>query len=65
MRSTSYQVAVVTLVAGFGFGAVHGCSAEQPFESVCLWVADPKNCYRKFRADSVAYDETCKARSAR
>jgi len=55
-----YQIAGVALVAGLASAAVHGCSSEEPFESVCLWVADPNNCYRRFRADSVESGETCK-----
>jgi hypothetical protein len=34
--------------------AAHGCSNEPPFESACLWMADPDNCYREFREDMLA-----------
>jgi hypothetical protein len=50
----------VAFVVGVIAAANYGCSTEPPFESVCLWVADPNNCYRRFRADSVANGETCK-----
>ncbi len=33
---------------------VHGCSNEQPFESVCDWLNDPNNCYRDFHQDMLA-----------
>jgi hypothetical protein len=31
----------------------HGCSNQQ-FESACLWISDPTNCFREFREDMVA-----------
>src|SRR6185312_9858307 len=34
--------------------AAHGCSSEQPFESACLWLEDPDNCYREFVEDMQA-----------
>jgi hypothetical protein len=40
--------------------AVHGCSGDPDFESVCLWVADPNNCFRKFLIDQESVQDTCK-----
>jgi len=57
---TVHQIAGAALAVGLAAAAIHGCSSEDPFESVCLWVADPDNCYRKFREDSVSNGETCK-----
>jgi hypothetical protein len=57
---TALPIAGLTLVAGLVASTTHGCSTEPPFESLCLWVADPNNCYRKFRAASVANGDTCK-----
>ena len=54
------RLAAMTLFVGFAPAAVHGCSGAEPFESVCLWVADPHNCYREFRVDSVESGDTCK-----
>jgi hypothetical protein len=34
--------------------AAHGCGTEPPFESACLWLEDPNNCYREFREDMKA-----------
>lgn len=59
MRSY-HRITGTVLLAGLAAAAAHGCSNEQPFESLCLWVADPDNCYRRFRADSMANGETCK-----
>jgi hypothetical protein len=61
-RRLSFAVAALAVAAVpfAGAAAVHGCSDEQPFESVCLWVADPDNCYRKFRIDSEAAGNDCK-----
>ncbi|MFT3776058.1 MAG: hypothetical protein QM820_62740 [Minicystis sp.] len=60
-RRLSFAVAAFALAAPVAAAsAVHGCSDEEPFESVCLWVADPDNCYRAFREDSVDNGETCK-----
>jgi hypothetical protein len=61
MRRLSFAAAAFVVAAPIlGAVAVHGCSSGEQFESVCLWVADPDNCYRKFRADSVDNGETCK-----
>jgi hypothetical protein len=32
----------------------HGCTPQQPFESACLWLADPNNCYREAREGMIA-----------
>ena len=40
---------VVALAVPLATAAIaHGCSDEQPFESVCDWLNDPNNCYRDF-----------------
>ena len=60
-RRLSFAAAALVVAAPIvGATAVHGCSSDEQFESVCLWVADPDNCYRKFREDSVDNGETCK-----
>ena len=60
-RRLSFALAAFAVAAPLAAAStIHGCSEEQPFESVCLWVADPDNCYRSFREDSVDNGETCK-----
>ncbi|APR81445.1 Hypothetical protein A7982_06794 [Minicystis rosea] len=60
-RSLSFAVAALAVAAPIAAAsAVHGCSSGEQFESVCLWVADPDNCYRAFREDTVDNGETCK-----
>jgi len=60
-RRLSFAAAALAAAVPFaGAAAVHGCSSEQPFESVCLWVADPDNCFRKFRIDSEGSGNDCK-----
>ena len=60
-RSLSFAVAAFAVAAPLAAAsAINGCSSGEQFESVCLWVADPDNCYRSFREDSVNNGETCK-----
>jgi hypothetical protein len=60
MRRSFLLAAVAVAAPVAALLAAHGCSSEQPFESVCLWVADPNNCYRKFHEDAVANGKDCK-----
>ena len=55
MRRRLLLLAAVAVPSVAGIAAsAHGCSDEQPFESVCLWMADPDNCYRELREDMKA-----------
>src|SRR5262245_9121236 len=49
--------AVVVPLASAAF--IESCSTGEAFESVCLWVADPANCFREFRKDFEATMKDC------
>jgi hypothetical protein len=60
-RRLHFAVAALAVAAPLaGATAVHGCSGDPDFESVCLWVADPNNCFRKFLIDQESVQDTCK-----
>jgi hypothetical protein len=49
------RLLLVALAVPLATAAIaHGCSDEQPFESVCDWLNDPNNCYRDFHEDMMA-----------
>src|ERR1700733_1139453 len=50
----SYLLLIAAFAPVAGLMLSHGCSGETAFESVCVWVADPDNCYREFRAGMLA-----------
>src|SRR5271170_2603945 len=46
---------VALAVAPFATAAVaYGCSTSEPFQSACLWMADPTNCWAQFHDDMLA-----------
>jgi hypothetical protein len=45
-----FLVALVAVPAA-AVAAAHGCTSNQPFESVCDWMAYPSNCLREFHND--------------
>lgn len=55
MRPRLLLLAAVAVTSAAASVAAHGCSDEQPFESACLWMADPDNCYREFYEGMQSY----------